>query len=275
MSVISTGRDMIWTDAAGAIWTLPDRADAGEPIQLSAQRKPDFAFSLLLAGDTVLATARHGILRVDVERRTVTELPVSGLPDQPEEAVADARHLYVTIFKHPGVYRIPVLGGRAEKIATIPRGVLGLAGNTLYVASYSKGTLSALSIDGAGTKPRTIVRGLPRPTAVAADATHVYVYCERDRILRKIDATSGDTTMFARDLVNSDDVVLDGDWVYTRTWKPRGMLLRFPKAGGPPQTLADDLRSPYRIAIGRRAVFVTSRDDNRIIRLDKVALDRR
>jgi len=269
MSVVSTGPDLVWTDAAGAVWM---RHEGGQPAQLSDQRHPDFAFSLLLAGDAVFATARHGLLRIDVERKTVTQLAVTGLPDQPEEAVADARYLYVTIYKHDEVMKIPVAGGKAQKLASISRGVLGLSGSTLYVASYSKGTLSALSIDG-GT-PRAITRGLPRPTAVAADASHVYVYCERDQILRKIDPATGQASMIARGLVNSDDIVLDGDWIYTRTWGKRSALVRYPKTGGPAQTLADDLRSPYRIAVDARAVYVTSRDDRRIIRLDKASLDR-
>ncbi len=269
MSVVSTGSALVWTDAAGAIWTMPE---GGTPKQLSDQKHPDFAFSLLLAGDQVFATARHGILRIELRRGEVTQLAITGLPDQPEEAVADAGHLYVTIFKHDDVMRIPVGGGKAERIGSVSRGVLGLAGSTLYIASYATGTLSALSTEGGAARP--VAKGLPRPTGVAADGTHVFVYCETDRALRRIDATTGESTILARDLINSDRIVIDGDWIYTRSWGPRHSLLRIPKSGGPAQTLADDLRSPYRIAIDADSVYVTSRDDRRIVRLAKARLPR-
>jgi hypothetical protein len=270
MSVVSTGTRLVWTDQAGAIWTMP--ATGGDKQQLSDQKRPDFAFSLLLAGDTVLATSRHGVLRVALPAGPVTKLDISGLPDQPEDSVADAGYMYLTIFKRDDVVRVPIGGGKAEKLATISRGVLGLHDKTLYIASYSQGTLSALPVTG-GT-PRVIARGLPRPTAVAADATHAYVYCERDRKLRKIDVVTGESIMLATDLINSDDVVVDGDWVYTRSWGASHSLLRIPKAGGPPQTVVDGLRSPYRIAIDARAIYVTSRDDRRIVRIPKATLSR-
>lgn len=268
MSVLSTGRALVWTDQAGAIWTKP--IEGGSPKQLSDQKHPDFAFSLLAAGDAIFATARHGLLRVDLEAGTVAPLEVTGLPDQPEDAVADRDHLYVTIFKRDDVLRIPVAGGKAEKLATVSRGVLGLHDNTLYIASYSAGTISALPL--AGGSPRLLARGLPRPTAVAADTTHVFVYCERDRALRKIDIATGGETRLAGDLINSDDLLADGDWVYTRSWGARGTLLRIPKSGGAAQTLADDLKSPYRIASDASAIYVTSRDDNRIVRIPRSTL---
>lgn len=270
MSVLSTGRALVWTDQAGAIWTASPTG--ASPRQLSDQKHPDFAFSLLAAGDQIFATARHGILRVDLEAGKVAPLAIEGLPDQPEDAVADRDHLYVTIFKRDDVLRIPVRGGKAEKLASISRGVLALHGATLIVASYAAGTLSV--IPTAGGAPRIVARGLARPTAVAADATHAYVYGEKDRALRKIDLATGEQTRLAGELINSDDVVADGDWLYTRSWGTRGSLLRIPKAGGAVQTLADDLASPYRIAVDVHAIYVTSRDDNRIVRIPRSTLPR-
>lgn len=264
MSVLSTGRALVWTDQANTVWTMPA---GGEPKQLSDQKHPDFAFSLFAAGTQIFATGRHGVLKVDLEAGAVTTLPVTGLPDQPEDAVADRDYLYVTIFKRDDVLRIPVTGGKAEKIASVSRGVLGIHDSTVYIASYAAGTLSVLT----GT-PRLIAKGLPRPTAVAADATHAFVYCERDQVLRKIDLATGVETKLAGDLINSDDVLVDGDWVYTRSWGAKGTLLRVPKAGGAVQTLADDLRSPYRIASDAGAIYVTSRDDRRIVRIPRSTL---
>lgn len=264
MSVLSTGRALVWTDQAGGVWTM---AAGGSPKQLSDQKHPDFAFSLFAAGDQIFATGRHGILRVDLAAGTVGMLPVTGLPDQPEDAVGDREFIYVTIFKRDDVLRIPVSGGAAVKVASVSKGVLGIRDRTVYIASYSAGTLSELA-----PNPKLIAKGLPRPTAVAADATHAFVYCERDRVLRKIDLATGVETKLAGDLVNSDDVLVADGWVYTRSWGPTGTLLRVPAAGGAVQTLADDLKSPYRIAVDARAIYVTSRDDRRIVRIPKSTL---
>jgi hypothetical protein len=269
MSLVSTGTAIVWTDMTGAIWTLPD---GGQPKQLSDQKHPDFAFSLFLAGTEVLATSRHGVLRVGLPDGPVTALAIDGLPDQPEEAVADASFMYLTIFKRDAVVRVPVGGGTAQRLAELPRGVLGLHGSTLYIASYSTGILYALPTTGG--KPRVIVKGLPRPTAVAADEMYAYVYCERDRTLRRIELATGAMITLADQLVNSDEVVLDGDWLYTRSWGTTGSLIRIPRAGGAMQTLADDLKSPYRVATDAEAIYVTSRDDRRIVRLAKSALPR-
>ena len=65
---------------------------------------------------------------------------------------------------------------------------------------------------------------------------------------------------------------VDEAWVYTRSWGKTHSLLRVPKAGGAPQTIVDGLRSPYRIAIDARAIYVTSRDDRRIVRIPKASL---
>jgi hypothetical protein len=265
MSVVATRGAIVWTDMAGAIWTMPETG--GTPKQLSSQKQPDFAFSLFLAGDEVRASGRHGVLAVSLPDGPVTTLPVEGLPDQPEEAVADREHIYVTIFKRDDVLRIPVAGGKAQLLAKLKRGVLGLHGSTLYVASYATGVLHAVPRSG-GTA-RVIARGFAGPTGVAADATHAFVYTERDQTIWRVELASGERTAIATGLDNADELVLDGDWVYTRAWGKRGKLVRVAKSGSAPETVVDDLRSPYRIAVTADWVYVTSRDDNRIVRIPK------
>lgn len=267
MSIVSSGTTVTWTDAAGAIWTMP--AEGGTPRQLSDQHRPGFAFSLVRAGDAILATGRTGLYAVGADG-SVRALPITNLPArdaQPEDAVADAGHVYITLFKRDEVLKIPAAGGRAERLARIPRGVLALAGETLYVASYATGVLHAVPVGGGPA--RELARGLPRPTALAADATHAYVYCERDGAIRRIELATGASETIARGLVNADELVADGDHLYTRTWGKAAALVRVPKAGGPIETLVDGLRSPYRIALDAEHVWVTSRDDSRIVRLPR------
>jgi hypothetical protein len=154
-------------------------------------------------------------------------------------------------------------------IGKLRRGVLAEHGDTLYAISYSTGALVA--IPKAGGKPRPIARGFVRPTALAADATHAYVYTERDRTLRGVELASGTQARLADGLVNSDDLVADGRWLYTYSWDRPGAarLVRVAKDGSAIETLADDLASPSHIAIADEAVYVTSRDQNKIVRIRK------
>lgn len=268
-SIAVAGGALLFTDVAGGVWSMP--ADgSGAPRQLSDQRRPGFAFHLFTAGREVLATSRADLLRVGVPDGPVTPVRVRGLVDSPLEAVADASFIYLTMFKRPEIVRVPVAGGAAAKIAELPRAVLALHGGTLYAASYATGAL--LAIDTATRRARVLARGLPRPTAIAADGAHVYAYCERDQTLRRIDAATGAVAELARGLVNSDDVELDGDHVYTRTWGARPALVRVAKDGARPRELVAELPTPVDIAFDAGGVYVASRDGRRIVRLDRARL---
>jgi hypothetical protein len=268
-SIAIVGATLLWTDVMGGIWAMP--ADgSGAPRQLSDQRAPDFAFQLFTAGGEVLATSRGDLLRVGVPGGPVTRARIGGLAESPLEVVADASHVYLTLFKRPEILRVPVAGGAATKLAELPRAVLALHGDTLYAASYATGVLVAIAT--ATGRSRVVARGLARPTAIAADRGHVYAYCEHDRTLRRIDAATGAMTELARGLVNSDRVELDGDYVYTRTWGARPALVRVPKDGSRPHELLAELPTPTDIAFDASGVYVASRDGRRIVRLDRAAL---
>lgn len=270
MSLIVSGGYLYWTDSTGAIWSMPSDG-SGTPKQLSDQRTPNFAFRLFTAGDQVLATSRKDLLRVASPDGPVTLAGVKGLLDNPEEATGGSGFAYVTVFKRNEILRASSAGGdTVKKLTTLPRGVLGLHGDTLYAASYSTGVLVEIPANGA---LRTIARGFNRPTSVAADATYVFVYSERDKTLTRVEIASGAMTVLARDLENSDDLLSDGPWLYVFTWGKAPALLRIAKDGSrAPQVIASDLKSPYRIAADADAIYVTSRDQNTIVKLAKSAL---
>lgn len=258
---------LYWTDAAGSIWTMP--TTGGTPRQLSDQRAPDFAFKVVAAGDAILASSRKDLLRVGAD---VAKLGVRGLVEYPEEIVADEAAVYVTMFKKSQIMRVPAGGGTAQQIGDLPRGVLALHGDTLYAASYATGVLVAMP--KAGGKPRTIAKGLVRPTALAADATHAYVYSEKERALKAIELATGTAKVIAKDLVNSDELVADGAWLYTRSWDKgtTGSVVRIAKDGSSQTAIGTDLAAPYNIAVDDEAIYVTARDAAQIVRFDKAAL---
>jgi len=272
MSLIVSGGHLYWTDSLGSIWSMPSDG-TGTPKQLSDQKTPSFAFRLFTAGDQVLATSRKDLLRVASPDGPVTLAGVKGLLDNPEEATGGDGFAYLTVFKRNEIVRAPAGGGgTVKKLTTLPRGVLGLHGDTLYAASYSTGVLIAIPADGV---VKTIARGFNRPTAVAADATYVFVYSERDKTLTRVEIASGALTVLAHDLENSDDLLVDGPWLYVFTWGKRPSLLRIAIDGSrEPQVIAADLQAPYRIAADADAIYVTSRDQNVIVKLAKAALPR-
>jgi hypothetical protein len=268
-SLVVADGTLLWTDMAGGIWSMP--ADgSGTPRQLSDQKRPGFAFQLFTAGREVLATSRGDLLRVGVPGGPVTLAKIRGLVEYPIAAAADASFIYLTMFKRPEIVRVPTGGGAATKLAELPRAVLALHGGTLYAASYTTGVLVA--IETATGKSRVVARGLGKPTAIAADPTHVFAACEHDQTLRRIDAATGAVTELARGLVNSDDVELDGDHVYTRTWGAQPALVRVAKDGSRPRELVAELPTPTDIAFDAGGVYVASRDGRRIVRLAKAAL---
>lgn len=267
-SLVTLGGKLWWTDGLGAVWWMPADGSA-RAVQLSDATHPNFAFHLFRAGDQVFATSRGDLLRVAVDG--VTALGVTGLADLPEESAGDASGLYITMFKRTSVLRVPRTGGKPRTLAEVSRGVLGLHGDTLYAASYANGTLVAIPTAGGPTRP--IAAGLPRPTAVAADDSAVFVYCERDKALRRIDLADRSVHVIANDLENSDDLLLDGAYVYTFTWGAQPGLVRIPKDGSHPlQRLTTDLKTPNKIAADAAAIYGSSRDQARIVKLVKSAL---
>jgi len=268
-SLVVLGGKLLWTDSLGAIWTMPSDGRTAA-VQLSDAQHPNFAFHLFRAGDRAFATSRGDLLRVDPDGR-VHALGVKGLKDLPEESTGDASSLYITMFKRTEVLRVAAIGGAPKKLADVARGVLGIHGETLYAASYTGGTLVA--IPTAGGPAKTIASGLPRPTAVAADEAAVYVYGERDGAVRRIDLADGSVRVIARDLTNSDDIVSDGAYLYTFTWGPAPGLVRLWKDGShAAQRLTTDLATPNKIAVDDEAIYVSSRDQRRIVKLVKAAL---
>lgn len=262
MALVVVGETLVWTDGAGAIWTMP--ALGGEPRQLSDQHGLGFTFRPVVAGGQVFVSAKRDFVHVTLPAGPARKLGL-GLPEDPLHVVGDDRFIYTTLFQRDTVLAIPVGGGPPRPVANIRRGVLALHGDTLYAISYASGQLVA--IPTAGGKPRTIAKGFVRPTTLDVDDTAAFVYTEKDQTLRRVELATGATSVLATGLVNADDLVADGAWLYTFSWPAR--FVRVAKDGSRTEVLADDLKSPYDIAVAADAVYVISRDQNKIVRLRK------
>jgi hypothetical protein len=108
---------------------------------------------------------------------------------------------------------------------------------------------------------------------MVADADHAYVYVERDKALLRIDLADGRVSTLARDLVNSDTLLLDGGHIYTRSWGKAKSIVRIAVDGSRPvEVLAEGLATPYRIAVDANAIYATLRDGSRILSLPRSTL---
>ena len=266
-SIAVSGGALYWTDGAGSIWTMP--STGGTPRQLSDQKTPDFAFKVVAAGNAIVASTRKDLLSVGEH---VAKLNVKGLVEYPEDIVADEQFAYVTMFKKTQIMRIPIAGGTAQQVGDLARGVLAVRGDSLFAASYATGVL--VRMPKAGGKQQVIAKGLVRPTALTVDDSRAYVYSEKDKALQAIDLASGAATVIAKGLTNSDELVEDGAWLYTRSWDKGnvGSLVRIAKDGSSQTVIGADLAAPYNIAVDDEAVYVTARDGAQIVRFEKAQL---
>jgi hypothetical protein len=270
MAAVVVGDALVWTDGMGAIWTVSIAGvtsvsgERAEPVQLSEQRRDGFMFQPVVVGNEVFVSTKRDFVRVTLPRGPVTKLGLA-LPEDPEEVAGGARAIYATLFKRDDVMAIPATGGSAQRITSFRRGVLAVHGDSLYAVSYATGAL--VKIPSNGGKPAQLAKGFVRATALAVDDTAAFVYTEKDKTLRRVELATGEARVLATDLENSDDLVADGDWLYTYSW-PR-TLLRIAKDGSRREVLADDLKSPYHVAFDDAAIYVVSRDQGTIVRLAK------
>jgi len=271
MSIAVVGDTLMWTDSAGALWSMPKRG--GRMLQLSEQHQPGNPFFQNLAPHAghIVAALEGDLVSVDPPQGPLSRMQLGLGTDQLLELASDGDAVYATSYETNHVYKIRA--GKATKLLDHRRAGIALRGDTLYALSYSTGVLVAVKTSG-GT-PRTIATGLPKPTGFDVDDANAYAWCEKDGTLRKVDLETGKHTVLAKDgLDNSDNLVVDGDWIYLYTWGgPRaGKLLRVAKDGSQTQVIADQLSAPYDIAIDDEAVFVSVRDDDKILRFEKSAI---
>ena len=269
MSMTIAGDTLMWTDPKGSLWSMPTQG--GKPTELSHQHLAGRPMYMNLAthAGAVIASRQGDLARVDSAQGPVVPLGLELGTDSLLEIVSDGTALYTTSYENrSAIYKI--VDGKKSKFAELRSASIAVRGDTLYALSYSTGQLIAVKTSG-GT-PRTIARGLPKPTGFDVDDTSAYAWCEKDATLRKIDLKTGKITVLeSKDLGNSDILVEDGDWVYLHTWlgPNASKSLRVAKDGSRTEVIADALSAPYDIAIDDTWVFVSDRDQNKILRFKK------
>lgn len=271
MKIVVAAGTLAWTDSAGSLWTMP--AKGGErPTELSNQHmegRPMFG-NLTKVGDVLVGVTDTQLWRIGLPRGPLTLIKDFSDDDWVVDLVSDGTAVFGTRMQSDAIFRVEP-DGTHTTVASLKRAGLAVRGDTLYASSYARGTIIAVKTTGG--KPRTIAKGLRHPTGFAVDDTAAYAWCESDSAVRRIDLETGKTTILEKEgLANTDELVSDGDWIYATTWAEGGKLVRIAKDGSGTQVLADNLAAPYSIAVDDDAVYVSVRDQNKIMRFEKKSI---
>ncbi len=139
----------------------------------------------------------------------------------------------------------------------------------VYAASFYGGAIVEVS----STPPRTIARGIPMlATFAIADRTG-YAWSQRDFLVHRVDLATGKVTALWRTgLATSDELLVDGDWLYAcRTIGDGAELVRIARDGHELQVLAEHVQGAP-IASDAEAIYVGDVGGSAILRFDKARI---
>lgn len=215
--------------------------------------------------DSVYFATRRGIYRLVVGARSPTR--VVARKDTLSVAVDD-RYVYFTVFSKSGIWRVKKGGGVAKRLASSRMaGSLTAAGDYLYWNSYSGGMVHRVRRGGGR---RRVVARAHRPTGLAVSGDRVVWSTERrgDVFVKR---PHRHKRRLFRGAKNHDVIAADEEYVYFGSWVPKGKgrITRVPLAGGEPELLADELRSPVGMAVWGDALFVANKGEDTILRIEK------
>src|SRR5262249_3971220 len=134
MNIVVRGRDLVWTDAAGAVWTTP--SDGRAPRVRLHDPHDGHAMSLVTVNGVVYATMGHDLLRLSDNTRIKLDVK-----DDIVSPATDGTDLYAVLFRDPTILRISLDGTHVTPAFSLRNAVLASAGTMLYATSYATGEL--------------------------------------------------------------------------------------------------------------------------------------
>lgn len=178
-------------------------------------------------------------------------------------SVTPAYVLWVELNDPGRVMHAPLLGGSATPLAAsqpYPADV-STGGSTAYWINKVNLAGEVLSVSLSGGTPTPVVGSLNSPSSIASDAADVFFSDENDGTI-----TRAPSTVVASSQSRPVSVALDATHVYWSNFGPAGdagvgagAILRVPRSGGTPETLAGGLTKPSSVFVaGGRVFWVTA-----------------
>ena len=175
---------------------------------------------------------------------------VLAMGSDPVGIAIDATSVYFSNYIDAGgVVKVAKTGGPVQVLA--PGSVYGIAvdDTSVYFTDPDAGVL--WRVDKGGGTPVMVAGGLQGPTALAVDATDVYVAGGPSPIF-KVSKTGQVTTLVTTGV---SALALAASDVYFTTYDAKGTAARVPKTGGTPTVIAPDQAYPWSIAISSGRVY--------------------
>lgn len=259
-----------FNDGAGQLWAAPK--DGSAPASMLVDGGRDHVRSFVVDGEALhYATAEQ--LRTVPVRGGESSLGIDS-PSGPVLLVGDAKALYHTTFDGSATLRWVVGAAREERFcAGGKHQTLAVDDSNVYVASYARGTITAISRKT--RRARLLVEGVRRPVRVAVHAGWVYFTSEADGAIRRVRARGGRVDVLARHQSDPEHLAIDDAHVYWASKLGPGhyALMRAPVAGkGEPEAIYSGLHSAAGLSVDDDFVYVADRGAGEVVRVRKPAL---
>ncbi len=126
-------------------------------------------------------------------------------------------------------------------------------GGFIYFTVYD-GDGALVRVSKTGGAPRTLIDRLDFPSAVAVDATGVYVAVSGDGQILRTDPNGNTVSVLANGQFGPSDIRIDGDTLYWTNYFGKE-IRSMPKSGASTTLLSRTQSSPYRLAVGPDLVY--------------------
>lgn len=267
-SVQVDSRNVYFNDGAGQLWSAPKDGSAAATLIVSDSR--EHVRSFVVDGDTLhYATSEE-----------LRSIPTSGgeshadvtSPAGPVLLVGDGKDLYHTVFDGSATLRWTIGAPREERFcAGGKHQTLAVDDANLYVASYSHGTITAVSKKT--RRARLLVENVRRPVRVAVHAGWIYFTSEGDGSIRRVAKRGGHVDVLARHQSDPEHLAVDDDHVYWAAKLAPGhsALMRASLAdkSSPPETMYGGLASAAGLSVDDDYVYVADRGAGQVVRVKK------
>ncbi len=237
-----------YTDSRGFLWSSPKDGSA-KPTQVAAR-----AMMFFVDATTVTYVSGKSVMRVAKTGGTPTTLVTEH--EDPVHIVTDGTSIFYSLFDGTPIRKLPYAGGASVAIHPgIKSGALAVDAQYLYVADYSKGTVTRVA--KAGGTP-TLVASVSTGVGLLVDEKFLYVTSEKDGSVRRVPKAGGTVDVLARGAVNHDQPAQDATYVYWTSGGQDMALFRAKKdATGRPEMVHSVVGNPNQIALDETRFFVT------------------
>ncbi len=177
----------------------------------------------------------------------------------------DAKYAYFVVpgfedIPNPGVYRVPRVGGKPERIYTSQpheQFMLAVDDEALWIGAFGAGSITKLP-KTPGASPRAVVTGQKGIVSVGVDATYLYWYAQATNEVRRRKKTGGAVEVLSK--TGQGDTVLDiGGHVYWLDGGDATTLEHLAPGADKPEALASGLHTPS-VRADAEGAYVTELD---------------